>query len=128
MNGIPGEVIYNQKGLRQGDPLSPLNFDQAADALAIMLDNARKSGLVKGVLNGYIPNGVNMLQYADDTIFLLQDDYESACNLKYIICLFDQMSGLKIYFHKSEIFLFGAAEEKNRNTPEFSHALWVSYQ
>ena len=54
-----------------------------------------------------------MLQYADDTIFL-QDDYESACNLKYILCLFEQMSGLKINFHKSEIVLFGAVADKKQ--------------
>ena len=59
-----GKYFCSYKGLRQGDSLSPLNFDLAADALAIMLDKARENGLVKGVLNEYIPNGVNMLQYA----------------------------------------------------------------
>jgi hypothetical protein len=52
------------------------------------------------------------LQYADDTIFLLQDDLEGARNLKFILCLFEQMSGLKINFHKSEIFCLGKAVEK----------------
>ena len=37
-----GKYFPTHKGLRQGDSLSPLNFDLAADALAIMLDNARK--------------------------------------------------------------------------------------
>jgi hypothetical protein len=37
-----------------------------------------------------------------------------ARNLKFILCLFEQLSGLKINFHKSEIFyLGGAAERKN---------------
>ena len=47
-----GKYFPTHKGLRQGDSLSPLNFDLAADALAIMLDNARKNGLVKGVFGG----------------------------------------------------------------------------
>lgn len=50
-----------------------------------------------------------MLQYTYDTIFLLQDDYNSARNLKFIICLFEHMSGFKTIFHKSELFLFGDA-------------------
>jgi hypothetical protein len=41
--------------------------------------------------------------------FLLQDDLKMARNLKFILILFEQMSGLKINFHKSEIFCFGSA-------------------
>lgn len=50
-----------------------------------------------------VENGLAILQYADDTIFLLQDDLEGANKLKFILCLFEQMSGLKINFHKREI-------------------------
>lgn len=62
-----------------------------------------------------VENGTNMMQYADDTIFLLQDDYDSAHNLKLVLCLFEQMSRLKINFHKSELFLFGDANNKAIN-------------
>ena len=87
-------------------------FDIAADALAITMDNAKNNGLVAGVLDEYIEKGVNMLQYTDDTIFLLQDDLSSAKNLKFILCAFEQMSGLKINYHKSELFLFGEAVDR----------------
>jgi hypothetical protein len=46
--------------------------------------------------------------------FLLQDDLMGARNLKFILCLFEQMSGLKINFHKSEIFCLGEAADKER--------------
>lgn len=39
---------YN--GLRQGNALSPLLFDLAANALAILLNNARDIELIKGAL------------------------------------------------------------------------------
>jgi hypothetical protein len=38
---------------------------------------------------------------------------EYASNLKYVLILFELMSGLKINFHKSEIFCFGNAIEKS---------------
>lgn len=52
------------------------------------------------------------MQYADDTIMLLEDDLTNARNMKFILCVFEQISGLKINFHKSEIFCLG--EEVNR--------------
>lgn len=38
------------KGLTEVDSLSPFLFDLADDALAIIMDNARKQDFVKGVL------------------------------------------------------------------------------
>jgi hypothetical protein len=67
---------------------------------------------VKGLVPHLVDGGVLILQYADDTILLLDDDLENARNIKFILCLFEQISGLKINFHKSEIFCLGAAREK----------------
>lgn len=107
-----GPYFKTHKGLREGDALSPLLFDLAADALAIIMDKAKTSGIVKRVLSETLNHGVNMLQYADDINFLLRDDENSARNLKFILSAFEQMSGLTINFHKSELFLFGEAVEK----------------
>jgi hypothetical protein len=43
--------------------------------------------------------------------FFLAPSLEGARNLKYILCLFESMSGLKINFHKSEILCFDNAKE-----------------
>lgn len=58
------------------------------------------------------------LQYKDDTIFLIQDDIESASNLKFNLCLFEQLSGLKINFHKSEVFCLGEATDRQDSYAE----------
>src|SRR3954468_19440465 len=112
VNDRIGNYFPTYKGLRQGDALSSLIFDLVADALAIIMENARAMGLIKGVISNKLEGGVNMLQYADDTIFLLQDDVESAQNLKFVLTTFEQISGLKINFNKSEMFLFGGAKNK----------------
>jgi hypothetical protein len=41
----------------------------------------------------------------------MDHDPEQAKNLKLLLCDFEQLSGLKINFHKSEIFCYGAARE-----------------
>lgn len=50
VNDVIGPSFKTHKGLRQGDALSPLLFDLAADALAIIMEKARQQDFVKGVL------------------------------------------------------------------------------
>jgi hypothetical protein len=56
------------KGLRQGDPLSPLLFNLVGDELTKMLANASHKGLISGLLNEFRECGIIALQYADDTL------------------------------------------------------------
>jgi hypothetical protein len=41
----------------------------------------------------------------------MEHDFQKAVNMKLILCIFEQLSGLKINFHKSEIFCFGKAKD-----------------
>jgi hypothetical protein len=108
-NDVVGPYFKTHKGVRQGDPFSPLLFNVAADGLACLIQKAKDEGIIKGLIPHIIPGGCCCLQYADDTIFLFQDDLENARNLKFILCIFEQISGLKINFHKSEIICLGIA-------------------
>ena len=42
----------------------------------------------------------------------MDHNLESARNMKLILCAFEQISGLKINFHKSELFCFGEAQKE----------------
>lgn len=42
----------------------------------------------------------------------MEHDIEKARNLKLILSAFEQLSGLKINFHKSELFCFGEAQDQ----------------
>jgi hypothetical protein len=41
----------------------------------------------------------------------MDHDLDKAQNMKLLLCAFDQASGLKVSFHKSELFCFGQAQE-----------------
>ena len=68
INNKIGPYFQSDKGMRQGDPLSPCLFNLAADSFAKMIPNAHKNGLVVGLVPHYIDRGIVSLQYADDTI------------------------------------------------------------
>jgi hypothetical protein len=90
-------------------------FDFLADALDAILVHAREAGHVQGVVPHLIPGGVSHLQYADDTMILVQNSPECLINLKFILLCFEFLSGMKINFHKSEVIVMGAdADEQAR--------------
>jgi hypothetical protein len=76
--------------VRQGDPFSPLLFNIAADGLACLIEKAQEMKLIEGLIPHIIGNGCAYLQYADDTILLLQDNLEFARNLNIILILFEK--------------------------------------
>jgi hypothetical protein len=99
-----------KKGLRQGDPLSPILFNIVTDMLAIIIQRAKEDGKVDGLIPHLVDGGISILQYADDTIIFMENNLEKALNMKLILYIFEQISGLKINFHKSELYYFGQAK------------------
>jgi hypothetical protein len=70
VNDDIGHYFQTKKGLRQGDPLSPILFNIVADMLAIMIERAKSDGLFERVIPHLVDGGLSILQYADDTILL----------------------------------------------------------
>jgi hypothetical protein len=85
--------------------LSPVLFNFVADNLTKMITRAQKNNLITVLISNLIPNGVAVLQYADNTIICLEHDLEKARNMKLLLYMFEQLSGLKINFDKSEILM-----------------------
>jgi hypothetical protein len=86
-------------------------FNIVADMLAILIVRAKVEGQIDGVIPYLVDDGLSILQYVDDTIIFLDHDLEKANNLKLILFAFELLMGLKINFHKNEIFCFSEAKE-----------------
>jgi hypothetical protein len=102
--------FQTKKGLKQGDPPLPILFNIVADMLTLLINKAKMNNQIQGVVPHLIDGGLSILQYADDTILFLDHNLEQAQNMKNILCAFEQLSGLQINFHKSEIYYFGEAK------------------
>jgi hypothetical protein len=57
INGKVGPYFRPSCGVRQGDPISPLLFNAAVDVLAEILEKAKISGHISGVVRHLIPRG-----------------------------------------------------------------------
>uniref|UniRef100_A0A452XNX0 Reverse transcriptase domain-containing protein n=1 Tax=Aegilops tauschii subsp. strangulata TaxID=200361 RepID=A0A452XNX0_AEGTS len=83
-----------------------------------MIRNAQKNKLIVGLAPDLIPDGVAVLQYADDTIICMDHDVDKAVNLKLLLYMFEMMSGLKVNFQRSEILTVGGDENIIREYAE----------
>jgi hypothetical protein len=79
--------------------------------LAILIKRAKEDGQIAGVVPHLVDDGLSILQYADDTILFMEHDIDKAKNMKLLLSAFEQLYGLKINFHKNEIFYFGQARD-----------------
>jgi hypothetical protein len=109
VNNEVGRFFQTKKGLRQGDPLSPLLFNLVADMLATLIARA-KEGQINGLIPHLVEGCISILQYADDTILFMDHDFEQANNMKLLLCAYEQLSCLKINFHKNELFCYREAK------------------
>ena len=70
VNGEPGEIIRHQRGLRQGDPLSPMLFILVMDVLNSLFTKAEELGLLQPFTRGN--NGHRISLYADDAALFIR--------------------------------------------------------
>lgn len=107
VNDDIGHYFQTKKILCQGDPLHPISFNIVTDMLALLIEHAKSDGHISGMVSHLVDEGLSIIQYADDTILLMEHNLEKAKNLKLLLFVFAQLFGLKINFHQSEYFYFG---------------------
>lgn len=102
LNGWPGKPIRHGRGVRQGDPLSPMLFVLAMDILNNLIHSAENSSLLApvGGLRG-IPH--RLFLYADDAALFLTPVVTDLITIKEILQLFGEALGLHSNLAKSSL-------------------------
>jgi hypothetical protein len=98
INDSVSQNFQTKKGVRQGDPLSPILFNIVVDMLAILINRAKGEGQFSGVIPNLVDDGLSILQYADDMILFMEHNFEQEKNMKLLLSAFEQLSTLKINF------------------------------
>lgn len=100
LNGVAGKTFHCKRGVRQGDPLSPLLFVLAADLLQSILNKATQLGHLKLPIPAPSPH-FPIIQYADDTLIVLEASAPQLFFLRGILQSFSDSTGLRVNYSKS---------------------------
>nr|GEY24574.1 hypothetical protein [Tanacetum cinerariifolium] len=109
INGSQTKEFKIEKGIRQGDPLSPFLFILAVEALNVVFLEARNKRIFLGAEVGIDKVPISHLQFADDALIIGQWALANAKNLSRILTCFHLASGLKVNFNKSKLFGIGVS-------------------
>ena len=109
LNAVPGKKFKCKRGVRQGDPLSPLLFVLAAELLQILLNKASSLNLLRPPVP-QPTDDLPIVQYADDTLLKMQADPMQLFFLKSLLNTFAESTGLKVNFSKSSMFSINVTE------------------
>jgi hypothetical protein len=99
VNSTPSGFFSSSRGLRQGDPFSPLLFVVVMEALSRMLAAALDQGNLTGFSVGSRDTEalvVNHFLFADDTLIFCGAQEEQIRHLRCIFLCFEAASGLRI--------------------------------
>jgi hypothetical protein len=114
VNGTPTGFFQSSRGIRQGDPLSPLLFVVVMEALSKMLNSSMLQGLLSGFSMDIKDNEalvMNHLLFADDTLIFCGAQAEHVRNLRCTFLCFEAVSGLRINLGKFELVPIGEVED-----------------
>lgn len=113
LNGSSFGYFKSSRGLRQGDPLSPILFIISQDVLSRNLSKAFDTGLISHYLIGKGNMNITHLFFADDSLIFANSTPSGLNNLIRLIQSFSKASGQCINSTKSS---FSLDPDRDRNS------------
>ncbi|XP_010451645.1 PREDICTED: uncharacterized protein LOC104733795 [Camelina sativa] len=103
LNGQPNGLIIPQRGLRQGDPLSPYLFILCTEVLIANIWKAERDKLITGIKVANKCPPITHLLFADDNLFFCKANREQCRVILDILKQYESASGQQINFSKSPV-------------------------
>ncbi|XP_026443827.1 uncharacterized protein LOC113343973 [Papaver somniferum] len=118
LNGSPEGYFKINRGLRQGDPLSPLIFVLIEDVLSRniteLFQNRDMTHMVRR--NGIAPTH---LFFADDIMIFCKGNMKSVTNLVKLLDMYQRASGQCVCREKSKIYFGGGSLNRRQTIADF---------
>jgi hypothetical protein len=103
INGSPFGLFCPERGLRQGDPLSPFLFILGTEVISRLLIRLESQDLLKGIKIAKNCSPISYLLFADDLILFAKATYSKANILISVLNCYCSWSGQAINDLKSSI-------------------------
>jgi hypothetical protein len=104
LNGSPTATFKPNRGLRQGDPLSPYLFLLCANILSCALLKQETLHNLKGIKIGRSTQPLTHLLFADDSFLFLKNDTKSIMAIQSTLAWYCSLSGQSLNLDKSELY------------------------
>jgi hypothetical protein len=120
LNGSPYGLFSPERGLRQGDPLSPFLFILGSEVLSRLLLKEERIGNLKGMKIARNSPAINHLLFADDLLIFGKASLLEASSIKTCLDKYCSWSGQSVNADKSSIRF-----SKNTNHTTSSNILHI---
>ncbi|CAM8948837.1 unnamed protein product [Rhodiola kirilowii] len=104
VNDTVSRGVVPERGIRQGDPLSPYLFVICMEWLACVLAKGKVDGRVVGVKICRDAPNVSHLFFADDCVLFFKATFQHLRFVKQCLQRFELLSGQQLNYEKSEMF------------------------
>ncbi|XP_057425990.1 uncharacterized protein LOC130719383 [Lotus japonicus] len=111
LNGAPQAPFVPQRGLRQGDPLSPYLFILCGEVFSSLINKVVMSAALHGIKVARSAPVISHLLFADDSIIFARSTREEMECVKNILSTYERVSGQVINLDKSTLI-------GSRNVPQ----------
>jgi hypothetical protein len=102
LNGEPRKKVLHCRGIKQGDPLSPMLFLLAMELLHLLFLKAQQVGLITTLISGC--NSFRVSLYADDAALFIKPSKHDVEVSDSILSIFAEASGLITNINKTEYY------------------------
>jgi len=103
LNGVPTGHLVPQRGIRQGDPISPYLFLFVTEGLSALMNAAEANGRIQGHRICVGAPRISHLLFADDSIFFCKASAPQAVAVKEVLGLYERASGQTVNVQKSNV-------------------------
>ncbi|KAM0860055.1 hypothetical protein ACQ4PT_046780 [Festuca glaucescens] len=116
VNGVPGRRFTHTRGLRQGDPTSPMLFVIGMEVLTAMVAKAVDENLLGGLAGTTALQRISI--YADDVVLFCKPVDGELMTIRQIMDAFGEASGLRVNHRKTTATMIRGTEEELDRTKE----------
>lgn len=114
INNVPKGLIWPERGLRQGDPISPYLFLLCAQGLSELLSFAQTRKRIRGIKIANESPEISHLLFANDSLLFLQASRHQVGEVLRLLDVYGDASGQRVNIDKSTIVFSPNVIEEDR--------------